>query len=838
MDFVPVWNGHTGETDRLMKHLRHILRRLFRTPGFTFVAVGTLAIGIGANTAIFIIVNNVAIQPLSYPDADELVSISHTAPGLSGLGNRLGPSPSMYFTYRDENETFEHVGLWANRGSAVTGVGNPEQLRSLLVTHGTLDALNVPPLLGRWFSRDDDSPGSEQTVIVGYGFWQRKFGADAGVIGRQLEVDATPRTVIGVMPQGFALLDGPELMLPTRFDRAAEFLGPFNYDGIARLRDGVTLEAANADVARMLPIWMDAWPAPPGVDQALLENARIGPALHPYKEDVVGNIGQVLWVLMGTIGLVLVIACANVANLLLVRAESRQHELGIRAALGAGWFRIARELLLESVVLGLTGGAAGLGLAWIGLKIFRAVGPTTLPRLSEIGADGWALAFTLVVSMVSGLLFGLIPAVRHAGPGVAQVLRGGGRTMSQSRERHRARNTLVVVQVGLALVLLVGSGLMIRTFQTLRSVDPGFSDPDTIQLLRVSITRGQVEDQEQVQRVQQEIQDRLRAIPGVTAVAQTSNAPMEVFKSADILYVENGDYATDEIPPIRQFRFTGPEYFRTAGIPLLVGRDFTWDDLYEMRDVVVVSRSMAVEQWGSPTAAIGKRIRGAVGEDIPWREVVGVVGDVYDDGIDRPVPTIVYWPSMLRNFAFQPVRVSRDTTLIVRTGRAATQSFLDETHAAVWAVRPDLPVYRVRTLGEVYAASMARTSFTLVMLAIAGSMALILGFVGIYGVIAYTVTERTREIGVRKALGAQSGTLHWMFVKYGLVLGSIGTVIGIVGAIGTTRLLTSLLYEVSPLDPLTYVLVGAIVIVAAVLASYLPARRAATIDPMQTLRAE
>ena len=821
-----------------MTHVRRILRRLLRTPGFTIVVVGTLALGIGANTAIFTVVNNVAIQPLPYPDADELVAIWHTAPGVSGLAGLLNPSPSMYFTYRDENKTFEHIGLWANRGSAVTGVGEPEQVRTVVVTYGTLDALNVPPLLGRWFSPDDDSPESERTVVLSYGFWQRKFGGDVGVLGRQLVVDATPRTVIGVMPQRFPLLGESAFLLPVRLDRQTVTLGEFNYQGVARLRDGITLEAANADLARLLPIWMNAWPAPPGLDKALFESARIAPALHPYKEDIVGNIGQVLWVLMSTIGLVLVIACANVANLLLVRAESRQHEFGVRAALGAGWARIARELLFESVVLGLAGGAAGVGLAWVGLKILRAAGPATLPRLSEIGVDASALAFALIVSLASGLMFGLIPALRHTGVGVAHVLRGGGRTMSQSRERHRARNTLAIVQVGLAVVLLVGSGLMIRTFQTLRSVDPGFSDPDTIQLLRTSISPGQVEDPIQVQRVQQEIQARLQATPGVATVAQTSSAPMEGFGGGDVLFVENGNYAKDEVPPVRQFRSTGPGYFRTTGIPLLVGRDFTWEDLYETRDVVVVSRNMAIELWGSPAAAIGKRVRGAVGENIPWREVVGVVGDVYDDGIDQPVPTIVYWPSMLRNFGFQPIRASRDTAFVVRTDRAATQNFLDEARAAIWAVRPDLPIYAIRTLGEVYDASMARTSFTLVMLGIAGSMALLLGVVGIFGVIAYAATERTREIGVRKALGAQSGKLHWMFVKHGLVLASIGTVVGIVGAIGATRLMTSLLYEVSPLDPLTYVLVGAIVIAAAGLASYLPARRAASADPLIALRSD
>ena len=381
----------------------------------------------------------------------------------------------MYFTYREENQTFQDFGLWSNGGASVTGVTEPEQLRALFVTYGVLQAVGVQPAVGRWFSQADDTPGSPETVMLTYGYWQRRFGGDKSVVGRTLKVDSKPRTVIGVMPQDFRFMNiDAELILPQRFDRNKVFLGNFSYQGIARLKPGVTLQQANADLGRMLGIWLKAWPPPPGFDRALcLRMPASAPKIQPLKEEVVGDIGTVLWVLMGTIGLVLLIACANVANLLLVRAEGRQQELAIRAALGAGWGRIAREMLLESLTLGVLGGVLGLGLAYAAVRILVAKGPATLPRLNEIGIDPLVLAFTLGVSLFAGLLFGLIPVVKYAGPHLATALRAGGRCLSQSRERHRARNTLVVVQVALALVLLIGSGLMIRTFQALRNIQPG-----------------------------------------------------------------------------------------------------------------------------------------------------------------------------------------------------------------------------------------------------------------------------------------------------------------------------------------------------------------------------
>jgi len=821
-----------------MSSLRQVFRGFAMTPTFTAIVLGTLALGIAANTAIFSVVNGVLIKPLPFPHSQDLVSIWHAAPGLSGVVGDLNCSPAMYFTYREENQTFREFGLWENRNVSVTGVGDPEELRSLLVTYGTLQALGVQPAVGRWFSQADDIPGSPETVMLTFGYWQRRFGGEHSVVGRTLTVDSKPRTVIGVMPRDFRFLDlDPVLILPERFDRNTLFLGNFGPNGIARLKPGVTVQQANADLGRMLGIWLKAWPVPPGFDRALFENARLSPKLRPLKEDLVGDAGTTLWVLMGTLGLVLLIACANVANLLLVRAEGRQQELAIRAALGAGWARIAREMLIESLTLGVLGGFLGLGLAYAGVRILVANGPTTLPRLAEIGIDPLVLAFALAVSLLTGLLFGIIPVLKYAGPHLANALRAGGRTLSQSRERHRARSTLVIVQVALALVLLIGSGLMIRTFQALRNVQPGFTRPAEVQLMRISVNEGQVKEPENVMRLQNEMMDRLAALPGVVSVSLANSAPLEGLNSFDPVYAQDKTYTAGQLAPMRRYRFITPGFFQTTGTVLVAGRDFTWTDLYEKRNVAIVSENLARELWGDPAAAVGKRIKGGTSPSSPWREIVGVAGDVYDNGAQEKPPTFAYWPALMDNF-WGPKRATRSGTLLIRTSRAATESFLSEARQAVWSVNSSLPVFQVRTLQDLYVQSLARTSFTLVMLAIAGVMALVLGIVGIYGVITYAITQRRREIGIRMALGAQPARLQQMFVRQGLRLAGIGALIGLGAAAGLTRLMSSLLFGVTALDPLTYAAVAAILIAAAALASYLPARRATSVDPMDALRAE
>src|SRR5579883_3442112 len=585
------------------------MRRLWRAPMFTCIALITLAVGIGANTAVFSVVDGVLLKPLPYPQPDRLVGLWHVAPGLN-LGE-VNMAPSNYFIYREQNRTFQDVGVYQGDSVSITGSGQPEQVPAVDVTDGLLPVLGVSPMLGRWFNHADDTPGSPDTAILTYGYWQRKFGSDRSIIGRTITADGKPRQIIGVMPKGCRFLDWetPALILPIRFDRNKTTLGQFGYEGIARLKPGATLATANSDVARMIPTVWSSFPPPPGFSIDLFKKARMGPNVRPLMRDVVGDVGKLLWILMGSIGMVLLIACANVANLLLVRAEGRQQELAIRAALGAGWGRIARELLTESLTLGLLGGALGLALAFGALRILVAKGPALLPRLNEIGIDTGALAFTLAISLASGLLFGLIPVLKSAGPPLAGALRGGGRTMSQGRERHRARNTLVVIQVGLALVLLIGSGLMIRTFAALRSVAPGFTRPEQVQMLHVSIPETHVKEPERVMRMENEMIEKLAAIPGVTSAAFGNSGPLEGFNSNDLIYAQDKQYAAGQVPPVRRYRFISPGYLKTTGTALIAGRDFTWTDLYEKRHVALVSENMAREMWGSPGAALGKQIR-------------------------------------------------------------------------------------------------------------------------------------------------------------------------------------------------------------------------------------
>ena len=813
-----------------------VLRRFTRAPMFTATALITLAIGIGANTAVFSVVNGVLIRPLPYPQSEELVGVWHSAPGVGFKDGTVNVSPTLYLTYRDESRTFRDVGIWSRGGVTVTGLSEPEQVRSLFVTQGVLDAVGVPPALGRWFSREDDTPGTPETVLLTHGYWQRRFAGDRGVLGSAVTIDSKPRTVIGVMPDGFRFLDADtDVILPQRFDRARLFLGNFSFTGIARLKPGITVEQANADVARLLPIWLDTWPAPLGLDKALFRNAGFAPALRPLKQDIVGNITDVLWVLMGTIGVVLVIACANVANLLLVRVEGRHQELATRAALGAGRGRIATELIQESLALGAMGGVLGLGVAFGALRLLKALRPETLPRLDEISIDPMVLGFAAAASLLSGILFGLIPILKYSGPQFVTALRGT-RTASHSRERHRARNVLVVVQVALALVLLVASGLMIRTFQTLRQVDPGFTQPDQVQMMRVSIPPTLIEDPLRVARTYREILEKLASIPGVRSAAFANSAPLEGFNSNDPVVAEDKVYEPGKIPPLRRFKFVSPGYFRAVGTPFITGRDITWSDVFDDRPVAVVSVNLAREMWGEPSVALGKRIKIAP-VDV-WREIVGVVGDVRDNGVHEAAPAIVYWPTMMPKFWGNERFASRSLTFILRSDRTGTDAFLTQIRQGVWSVNGSLPLALVRTLQEVYARSLARTTFALLMLAIAGAMALLLGIIGIYGVIAYSVSQRTREIGIRMALGVEQREVRRMFLRHGLLLSAIGVGVGIGVAAAMMRLMTSMLYQVSPLDLTTYAGVSLVLLVAAMIASYLPARRAASLNPVEALRAE
>jgi putative ABC transport system permease protein len=531
---------------------------------------------------------------------------------------------------------------------------------------------------------------------------------------------------------------------------------------------------------------------------------------------------------------VLVIACANVANLMLVRAEGRQQELAIRAALGAGWSRIARELLLESMAMGIAGGVAGVALAYAALKVLVSIGPANLPRLEEISIDPSVLLFTLAISLVAGLMFGLIPVFKYAGPRLNAVLRQGGRNSSDNRERHRARSVLVIVQVALALVLLIGSGLMIRTARALKQVQPGFTQPEQILTLGVSIPDAEVPKTEMAVRTYNNILEKVAAIPGVSAAGLANSITMDGNNDNDPIFAADKAYADGQIPPLRRYKFISPGFFKAMGNPLLAGRDLTWTDIYQTRPVVLVSEALARELWRDPVSALGKQIRES--PKGAWREVVGVVGNDRDDGVDQKATATVYWPMMLRDFWGQTVIAQRGQIFAIRSTRTGTAGLLDQVRRAVWSVNPNLPIANVRTVKEVYDRSMARTAFTLVMLSIAAGMALLLGVVGIYGVISYAVSQRTREIGIRIALGAPQQSVRQMFVREGLLLAAIGVVCGLTAAAGLTHLIKALLFEVSPLDPATYVAVSLVLAAAALLASYIPARRATLIAPAEALR--
>jgi predicted permease len=824
--------------ETLTRDVRLSLRSMRRTPVVTLAVLATLAIGIGANTAIFSVINGVLIKPLPYPDADRLISVSLASPVMRIAD--LESAPYLYLTSRDQSRTLEGVGLWNLQAVNVTGHEEPERIMALRVTADILPVLGVEPLMGRYFARTDDEPGRRLTAVLMYGYWQRRFGGDPSVLGQTVTVDGAAHDIIAVMPQRFRFLDqrAVDLIAPVQLDRGRVFAGGFGWPSLARLKPGATIEQANADIARLLPIAADAFPIMPGFTRAQLDGGEWQPVLLPLKQDVVGDAGNTLWVVMGTLGLVLFVACANVANLILVRTESRQRELAVRAALGASRGRIARGLLTESVVLGLLGGALGVAVAYVGLRVLRTMGSSSLPRMEEIAIDQSVLLFAGGVSFLSALLFGLLPVLRYARPQLSAALRSEARGSSGSREHLRARGVLVVVQVALALALLVGAGLMIRTFRELGSVNPGFTRPDAIQTMRVTIPPSSQPDPERTARRQQAILESIAALPGVASAAYASALPMQPGDWTDLLVMEGGRMSTEgELPQNRSFRLVSPGYFATMGTPLVVGRDFTWSDVYGERAVALISEDLASREWGSPTAALGKGLRGGSNRNA-WREVVGVVGNVHNRGVREPSGGTVYLPALVARVIDQPAQVARSVSYVLRSDRTGTPGFLADVHRAVWAVDPELPLADVRTMGDYYGDSLARTSLTLVLLAIAGGMALLLGVIGIYGVMSYAVSHRTREVGIRMALGAPRSEIGGMFLRQGLVLTLVGVAVGLGGAVGLARWMSVLLFGVSPLDPATYVSVSATLIVAAGLASYLPSRRATHVDPIVALRDE
>jgi predicted permease len=829
----------------LPRPLLRALRVLWRAPLFTIVAGFTLALGIGASTAIFSVVYGVLLKPLPYEDAGRLVGVWHTAPGaripVSGGAasgpRRLNQGPATYLTYREEGRAFEDIGLWDGATVTVTGAREPERLDALLVSDGLLPVLRVRPHLGRTFTREDDSPAAPARVMLGYAYWERAYGARADAIGGQVVVDGTPREIVGVLPRGFRFLDhDADILLPFRFNRAELFIGNFSYQAIGRLKPGVTIEQANADIARMIPMVFDRFPIPSGFTRRMFDDLRLGPRVQPLADEVIGDVGRVLWVLLATVGIVLLIACANVANLFLIRAEGRQRELAVRSALGARRRSVAGQLLLESLLLSVVSGAIGLLLAQGGIALLLALAPDRLPRLGEIAIDPIVLAFTLGLSLAAGVVFGLVPLLHFSLPRVLAGLKDGGRSASDGRERNRARHALVVSEIALALVLLIASGLMLRTFQELRRVDPGFVRPSEVFTFRLDVPESLVPAPEAVVRTYEEIARRIGQITGVRAVGISSSLTMDGLKSHDAVFVEDFPTAAGGMPPVRRFKWVSPAYAETMGNTLVAGRPFTWNDIYGLGRVTMVSEAFAREYWKTPAAALGRRIK--QGPNQPWREIVGVVGDERDDGMAKAAVPIVYWPMLVGKWWKYETWTPRGMAFAVRSATPDSPTLLREVQEAVWSVNPALPIANVSTLDGIQAQSMAQTSFALVMLAIAALVALLLGVVGIYGAIAYMVAQRTREVGIRMALGAEPRMVSRLFVRHGVVLTGAGLALGFGAAAGLTRLMAALLFGVRAWDPVTYVAVACVLGSVALAACYLPARRAARLEPIVALRAD
>ncbi len=827
----------TSLADR-SRDFRQASRALAKKPLFTGVVVLVLALGIGSTAAIFTLLDAMILSPLPFDDADRLVSISHTGEGV-GIRD-AGQCAAWHFTYEDEARVFQDLGMYGTGSSTVMVGAEPEAIPDLGLTSGVLRALRVRPLLGRILTPEDEELEAPNVILLSHGYWQSRFGGDRNVVGQSIQVNGASWEIVGVLPPSLRSLGvSPSIIYPYRFDRSTLFVGNIGFGSVARLMDGVTLEQAHAEAARVLPLAFEKFPGGPAAE--FNTRARYAPDIRLLKERLLGSTANLLWILMGGVAVVLLIACANVANLYLVRADGKQIEMALRTALGASRGRIGWEYLKESLVLAVVGGTAGLAVGYAGLRALVALAPSSLPRINEVSLDGGVLLFTLLVSLAAGAFFGVFPALKQARHDLVDALKQGGRAGTKGKDRHGAQNALAVSQVALAMVLLVASGLMLRSFLTLRSVNPGFHDPEDVVVMRLYIPPNEVPDPAEVAAMHERVARRLQEVQGVASVGVATSIPMHGSTNVNPLFVEGLDYSGDQAPTNRRHKWIGEGLLETLQIPLLAGRTFTWQDIHDRIPAVLVSEKLAREYWGSPAAALGRRV--AARPDPPrWHEIIGVVADVRDDGLAADPPPMLYWPQVTLAFweGDPPDQIAtwRGTSYAIRSTRVGTAGFLDEIRAAVWEVNPNLPLLRLSTLDELTAQSIARTSFTLVLLGLAAGVALLLGLVGVYGVISYSVSQRTPELGMRIALGAQREDVTGMVLRKGLALAVGGLVVGLALALGSTRVMTGLLFDISPRDPVTFILVPVVLVVVALLASYVPARRAARVDPMEALRAE
>jgi predicted permease len=807
--------------------LKVALRSLGRTPGFTAVAVLTLALGVGATTAVFTLVDSVLLRALPYPASERILAVEHEAQG----GEMQMPiSEGLYLLYAEHARSLSAIAMHAPSVMNFTGDGEAERVTGRAVTASLHDVLGVTPSLGRPLILADNEPDAEPVVLLSHGLWQSRFGEDPEVVGRTVVMNGTSREIVGVMPRGFAFPDDEaRFWVPQPLSTSTNLMA-FVSHGIARMAPGATPERVHGELAGIIARLGELLPEAPPQMVAMIQRSELTPRISTLKEAVVGDLTRTMWTLLALVAIVLLIACANIANLLLVRAEARQRELAVRQALGAGRWDLGRPFLAESLVLALAGGIVGVAIAALAVRMTIALAPENLPRMGEVGMDLRVLGFAAVVSLVAAVGPGMLPLRRHGRGDLSTELREGARGGTVGRKRHRVRNTLVVAQVVLALVLLVGSGLMFRSFVALMAVDPGF-DREDILAVQVSVPPAEAAESRTAEEVFRQLRERLGSQPGVVSVSAASWVPLGGQLAFMSHFLE--DFPTEEgEPPHMVFlTYVDPGYFETLGIPVVDGRTLGDGDAADALRGLIVSRAYA-ERWWPDASALGRRLS-VLGGD-PW-EIVGVVENVHHRGLQEDPEEILYVPT-LTGAAAEP-QVARTRELLVRVA-GEPMAFLSMVRREVREVNSHLPVSNPRSLEYVARASAAATSFTMAILGAASLVALLLGLVGIYGVVSYVVAQRAREIGVRMALGATEGSVRRMVVGQGVGLAGIGVVAGLVIAFWASRLMDSLLYGVSSRDPVTYGLVGATLLAVAALASWLPARRAAGVDPATALREE
>jgi putative ABC transport system permease protein len=822
--------------------IRHAIRRLLRAPMFTLAATITLMLGIGGTAAVYTLVNGVLLRPLPYDHAEDLVDLSHSIV-VSGV-SQVDQSDATYLLYRRDNRVFTDVGAYrstaVNVGGSQTSAAaaeKPERVSAVVATASVFNVLRARPMLGRTLTEADDQVGAPPVVVLGQRLWARTFAADSGILGRRIMIDGVMRAVVGVMPEDFQFPnDAAALWVPLQLDPAKTKSAAFVFHGIARLRAGSTPAAAELELARLLPRVPEVFPG--RLSAAGIAQIHMRPVVRPLRDVIVGDVGRVLWIVLGAAGLLFLLACANVANLFLARFEGRHRELAIRSALGAARTRLLGEALSEAFVITATGALLGFLCAVAGVEMLKSVEvAATIPRLAEVRLDGAVLLLVVASAAIAAAVVSALPLYRLNRVSLVSALTAIGRSATSGRARNRVRRALVIAQVALALILVSGAGLFARSFGRLQAVSPGF-DAQHALAFRIALPPVSYPQARDAATTIERVLDGIRTVTSVQAAGAITKLPLDAESRQDsAVWVEDHPLGMGAFPNIHSIDFITPGYFRAAGIPLLAGRTFAESSVRGEPAVgppeVIVSAAFARRYWNG-SSAIGKRIR--MNPTDPWHTIVGVAGDVHGDGLERPQTEEVYCPLVTLTVAGTPW-TPRNVAIVVRTSGdpAGVAPALRRVIADVDAT---LPLYRVMPLSDLLAASTARTTFTLFLLAIAAIVATAIGAAGIYGVIAYLVTLRTREIGVRLALGAEARQVRYLIARQAMTDALVGVAIGLAGAIGLARTLSAAVFDVSPTDPATLGGAAIVLLITALIAGWIPARRASRLDPTIALRSE